>query len=766
MVKLSLCIIAKAEDFEAFYLDRCLSYVWSVADEICVTITGKKGQAPKLEQVCKEYRAKVSYFDWVGDFAKARNFNFSQAKGDYIFWLDTDDVLKGAGNLPGIIKKMEEEMIDVGIMDYLYDFDEYKQCTVKHRKGRIVKNDGTIKWVGKLHEGFEEQRQINPYFIKDIKVLHFTDSKRINNAKKRNLEISLQSLKEDKDPRNYWNVANAYFGLGEYDKAITYYECFIQITGSEIERFTAYIRMASASMSLESESDAITNSFNAILLRPWFPDGYLSLGETYYKAGKLQHAKEFLIQGLTKEIPIDEYIAWNPRDYDFNPLRILADVYFELGKPRESVKCLKSCLKIYPKNLKIKGLITTIEKEIKKFDKIDKICKKAEGITDKKKLKKLLDNVPLNLKSHPKICFLRNIHFVKKKSTGKDLVIYCYPTSEEFDPDIVMKEGRGGSEEAIVHISKRLADLGWNVTVYNNCGHNPKKFGKVWWKPFWDFNLRDKQDVVIAWRLPMLFDYKEVNATKKYVWLHDVLKPKEFTPRRLENLTKVFALSKYQRDLFPNVPDNKFMVTGNGICPKHFDKKIKRNPFRMIYTSSYDRGLECLLKLFPIIKKVVPKAELHIFYGWHVWDSMHKENPSKQKEKEEMIELMNQEGVYEYGRVSQEQIIEEYQKSNILAYPSEFPEISYITGMKAQAAGCIPVTTTKAALNETIQFGLKINSQNIYSDKQAQEEWINGVINLLKNPPTEEERQEMMSWAKKKFDWDDIASCWDKEFKT
>jgi len=317
-------------------------------------------------------------------------------------------------------------------------------------------------------------------------------------------------------------------------------------------------------------------------------------------------------------------------------------------------------------------------------------------------------------------------------------------------------------------MSKRLAWLGWNVTVYANCGYKERKFDKVLWKPWWSFNPRDKQDILIVWRHPALYEIKEVNAKKKYVWTHDVLNPKEFTLRRLEQIDKIFALSKWQRDLFPDIPDKKFMITGNGIdlemIKKAERKGIKRNPFRLLWTSSYDRGLETLLKLFPIIRQEIPKAELHIFYGWNLWDRMHAGNKEMMARKEKICRMMEQPGVYHHGRVPQNQILDEYLKSSILAYPTEFGEISFITGMKAQACGCIPITTTAGCLDETIQFGLKVDSKNIYSDIDAQKEWVEGVINVLKNPPTEEERKPMMKWARKKFNWDNISQKWNKIF--
>lgn len=759
--KLSLCLIVKPTDDEAQILDRCLGTVYNYVDEICLTITGEN---KKCEEIGKKYHAEISHFKWIDDFSAARNYNFEQATGDYIFWVDTDDLVQNAKQLPSVVKEMEKERIDVGVMDYLYDFDEYGRCTVKHRKTRIIRNDGCVKWFGKVHEDFKEERKINGYYVKDVKIEHRTDEKRIRNAKKRNLRIALSNLKKNpNDPRSYWLVANAYNGVGEPERAIEMLLKFIPISSSESEKCLAWHRLAGSYLDIGETGKAIEADLEAQRMKPWYPDSYLGLGEIFYNMQKYRHAKEYLIQGLSKKIPEDEYIVWNPRDYDFNPLMLLGKCYLELAKPKEAQKCFKHCLKIYPKHPRVIEILDALEREIEKIDKIDEICEKAKKVKNKKEIKKLIDSAPVEMRSHPKLCHLRNVHFIKKKSSGKDLVIYCFWTKERFNPEIVEKIGRGGSEEAVCHMSKRLADMGWNVTVYANCGHEAKKFGKVMWKPFWEYNIRDKEDVLIIWRHPMMFDFKEVNAAKKYVWLHDVLKPKEFTAQRLSKIDKIFALSKWQRNLFPEVDDKKFLITGNGLEPQNID--VERDPHRLIYTSSYDRGLKTLLKLFPYIKKEDPKAELHIFYGWHVWDAMWKGDVKMEKEKEEILELMEQPGVFEHGRVSQEQIVREYSKAGIWAYPTEFGEISCISAMKAQAYGAYPITTTMAALDETVQKGVKIDSKQIYSDEKSQQEFLDAVIDKLKNPPSEEERKEMMDWAKKHFNWDKVAQKWNEEFK-
>jgi glycosyltransferase involved in cell wall biosynthesis len=143
-MKLSLSMIVKASDDEALLLNRCLRSVSSFVDEINITITGENDMC---ERICKQYGANVSHFTWVNDFSKARNFNFSQATGDFILWLDADDILRGGEKLKETVEEMEKNHIDTVIFPYLYDFDSNGLCTVRHLKTRIVKNDGCVTWV-------------------------------------------------------------------------------------------------------------------------------------------------------------------------------------------------------------------------------------------------------------------------------------------------------------------------------------------------------------------------------------------------------------------------------------------------------------------------------------------------------------------------------------------------------------------------------------------------------------------------------------------
>ena len=85
MIPISLCMITKNE---ADKLDRCLSSVKELHLEIIVVDTGSTDNS--LE-VAHNYTEHVFRFDWICDFAAARNFSISKATNDWILVLDTDE---------------------------------------------------------------------------------------------------------------------------------------------------------------------------------------------------------------------------------------------------------------------------------------------------------------------------------------------------------------------------------------------------------------------------------------------------------------------------------------------------------------------------------------------------------------------------------------------------------------------------------------------------------------------------------------------------
>ena len=190
---------------------------------------------------------------------------------------------------------------------------------------------------------------------------------------------------------------------------------------------------------------------------------------------------------------------------------------------------------------------------------------------------------------------------------------------------------------------------------------------------------------------------------------------------------------------------------------------MKRDLHKCFYGSSYDRGLEHLLKMWPDIKIAVPDATLEVAYGFQLFDKFYHDNPASMAWKAKILEMMKHEGVTDHGRLSQPDVAKLMKTCGIWAYPTHFGEINCITAIKSQALGLEPVVVNYAALRETVQYGRKVEG-DIY-DPEVQEEFKKQLILALNEPISQEKRLEMQKWAQDTYSWSKIAISWDLEFK-
>ena len=774
-MKIALALIVKGTKEEAEFLDKCLENTSKFVDAIYVTSTYPKGKEPNkaINRVCAKYNANVSYFQWVDDFAKARNFNFSQVPKDYdyILWCDADDVFRGLEKLRDTIK--DNDNVDAFAFNYLYAFDNFKNPIVVHKKTQVLRNDGCVEWVGKLHEDFKENRGLNVKFVTYIERMHMTTDDHVKDAIERNVRIAKLEAKENpNDPKMYFNLGNSLFQAGNFKDAKKAYLTFLESSQSEDEKYIIYQRLSATEKALGNQELAIQDLQIAIGMMPEYPEAFNSLGYLCFGYNLLEQAEKYLMMGLVMRQPhYHKMIAYNPRDYDYNPMMALAKVYFNKARPDLALPLLKGCLEIYPTDQRLRATVKEMEIETARLNKVVEAVQHIETLgDDKKKILYTIEKLPEDLQSHPAICRIRNKYFVKEESSGKDIAYYCGQTSHEWNPEMAQTKGIGGSEEAVINLSKQWVKSGYNVTVFNSCGAIPMTVDGVTYKPYWHYNHLDKYDITILWRRPNLADY-DLNTTQLFVDMHDVIPSGEFTEKRLKKIDKVFVKTHAHRDLFLNVPDEKIAIIPNGQDNSMFeDTGVEKNPYMLVNTSSPERSMDVLPKLFKEVKRRVPEARLKWAYGFEIFDNAHKNNSTMMEWKEKCLKEMEEAGIENMGRLSQAETAKLYMEGRILAYPSEFYEIDCISVKKAEYAMCVPVTSDFAAFKESNQYGVCIPSKKTIEnwskpyqigfgieDIKAQEAWVDTVVDILEKPMLE--NQQMMEWAKK-FDWSIISNHW------
>lgn len=327
---------------------------------------------------------------------------------------------------------------------------------------------------------------------------------------------------------------------------------------------------------------------------------------------------------------------------------------------------------------------------------------------------------------------------------GDRVTIFCGNTGQGWSPDSIWDGGIGGSETAVIRVAEELAKRGRRVTVYAEC---EGVWNNVRYALAEDF-VAQPRELYVAWRSLAHVQRMKSLAQNVWIWSHDV----HFGQATEEQLkgTKVIALSRWHRDFLQRLyPTAQILIMGNGIDPERFDQEVPRQKHRLIYASSPDRGLNVVLRSWPKIKAKFPDAELSVFYGF---DMARQRNPEFIASVEEMAQ---QDGVTLHGRVDQMRLAEEYLRSDVLLYPAQMPdgepfaETYWISGVEAQAAGCVPITPSHGALYET-------NSEGIQTD-----DLLGALAGFwsLSEKKQNARRERCKKWARQQT-WSSVVDMW------
>ncbi|RMF02890.1 MAG: glycosyltransferase, partial [Chloroflexi bacterium] len=141
----SLCMIVKNE---AKNLAACLESVGDFAAEVIVVDTGS---TDGTVEVAKSLGARVKHFDWIDDFAAARNESIRHAQGDWIFWMDADDRIS-AENLVRLKNAVASNQADGYFCSITSRHTGAEAGTRRLPHFRLFRNRAGIQFERPLHE--------------------------------------------------------------------------------------------------------------------------------------------------------------------------------------------------------------------------------------------------------------------------------------------------------------------------------------------------------------------------------------------------------------------------------------------------------------------------------------------------------------------------------------------------------------------------------------------------------------------------------------
>ena len=183
MATFSLCMIVKNEEA---VLERCLESLKGLFEEIVIVDTGS---TDSTKEIAAKYTDKIYDFQWINDFAAARNYAFSLCSMDYIYSADADEVLdENNRRLFLDLKQNILEEIEIVQMWYLNTKSHVTTENYdRELRPKLYKRLRKFTWIDPIHESVN----LNPLvYDSDIEILHMP----ISNHSGRDFSVFQASL--------------------------------------------------------------------------------------------------------------------------------------------------------------------------------------------------------------------------------------------------------------------------------------------------------------------------------------------------------------------------------------------------------------------------------------------------------------------------------------------------------------------------------------------------------------------------------------------
>lgn len=336
-MKISVCIIAKNEES---VIERCLKSVLCFADEIIVVDTGSEDLT---KEAARQYTDKIYDFTWINDFSAARNFAFSKATEDYLFWLDADDVVPEEDGQKINELKKSTDVADTYMMKYYAFADKNGNPQFEYYRERLMKRCARAVFIGFIHECVVPFGKI---VYSDVKVIH-KKTKRTDVS--RNLDIFEYHIKNGKElnARERYYYGKEFFYIGKYGRCAEELGKFLNMR--YIYGADEWDALLTCFLCYEKTGKSGGCDFLFKALKKFGPDSktFCFLGDYYRKNLSLKTAEVYYKTALACGTGHDGFFNENKYFFLEPALRLVA-LYFECGEYEKAKKFHLICKKYFP----------------------------------------------------------------------------------------------------------------------------------------------------------------------------------------------------------------------------------------------------------------------------------------------------------------------------------------------------------------------------------------------------------------------------------
>jgi len=342
-IELSACLIARDSEQDIAW---CLEGLKGEVDEIIVVDTGSQDAT---KSIARRYTKRVYSYVWQDDFAAAKNFALSKARGQWVFFVDSDERLTDASR-GGKLRAAIHEGAKLGgdllsLVRHEVDTQGKPVGMPDNLAVRVLRHVRGLRFHDPIHEylAFDDGREAKPVDVTaDVVALWHRgySPERMKAKYERNVRLLEKAEQEGRQKLClHYYLAGLYYYADRWEDVCR--EAELSLEAGESPATGALELWRNYETALEKLGDEA--KFKALLSRavlevPELPDTYARLAVFSMMEGDFAQGKRWLLEAKKREAAFPKAC---PHDYDFfrqalpQVEKLLAQCNAELGEDPE-----------------------------------------------------------------------------------------------------------------------------------------------------------------------------------------------------------------------------------------------------------------------------------------------------------------------------------------------------------------------------------------------------------------------------------------------
>lgn len=335
---------------EEAVLPRCLASLRPWCDDVLVVDTGSSDGTVDL---ARDAGATVLHHPWDGDFSAARNHGLDRATGEWILYIDADEVVDPVD--PELVREELAGSDAVGLRVWFH----VRPGFTPYREHRVWRNRPDIRFTGRMHESM----------VGDLRRVAQTDGLEIGTTELirirhdgyegdqtakhlRNRPLLEARLQEQPDRVFLWNhLGQVRSALGDHDGAIAAWQAGVEVVRRRgIVEAPDVLVYASLGLTLVEDGLDVGDLLDEIdRLAPWYRTRIWLRALHLRAQGRFEEAIAALheLQAMA-ELPPDPAVGYSVAMFTDWAWEALADCHQQLGQLTEAAEVLADAARQRP----------------------------------------------------------------------------------------------------------------------------------------------------------------------------------------------------------------------------------------------------------------------------------------------------------------------------------------------------------------------------------------------------------------------------------